>query len=243
MAVADEAALAALGPVQRRGHPARRGRRAGGGRGGGPVLAAALTTRDRDRDRALVVVPLVGSRQRRDVLVVSRAPGDRGFATGDVSTALTFAGHVSLALEVATRQRDQERIQLLEERARIARDLHDHVIQQLFAAGMTVQGVTASLGDGPQAELLDRVVDLVDDAVGQIRTSIFQLRAQPRDPEGCAPPCWPRLPRCARPSASPRTSGSRARSTPSATPSSPATSRRWSGSRCPTSPGTPTPRW
>ncbi len=151
---------------------------------GGLSALPQLTTRDRDRDRALVVVPLVGSRERRDVLVVSRAPGERGFATGDVSTALTFAGHVSLALEVATRQRDQERIQLLEERARIARDLHDHVIQQLFAAGMTVQGVTASLGDGPQAELLERVVDLVDDAVGQIRTSIFQLRADPHDPAG-----------------------------------------------------------
>ena len=184
MAVADEAALAgwalSSGAAVRRDEDGELEAVAEGGLSSLPQL----TTRDRDRDRALVVVPLVGSRQRRDVLVVSRAPGDRGFATGDVSTALTFAGHVSLALEVATRQRDQERIQLLEERARIARDLHDHVIQQLFAAGMTVQGVTASLGDGPQAELLDRVVDLVDDAVGQIRTSIFQLRAQPRDPEG-----------------------------------------------------------
>ncbi|QIK67238.1 GAF domain-containing protein [Nocardioides sp. HDW12B] len=184
MAVADEAALAAWalssGAAIRRDEDGELEAVAEGGLSSLPQLP----TRDRDRDRALVVVPLVGSRERRDVLVVSRAPGERGFATGDVATALTFAGHVSLALEVATRQRDQERIQLLEERARIARDLHDHVIQQLFAAGMTVQGVTASLGDGPQAELLDRVVDLVDDAVGQIRTSIFQLRAQPRDPAG-----------------------------------------------------------
>ena len=138
----------------------------------------------RDRDRALMVVPLVGSGRPRHALVITRAPGERGFGAGDVSTALTFAGHVSLALEVASRQRDQERIQLLEERARIARDLHDHVIQQLFAAGMTVQGVTASLADRPEAEMLDRVVDLVDDAVGQIRTSIFQLRAQPHDLHG-----------------------------------------------------------
>ncbi len=184
MASADEAALAgwalARGAAVRRDEDGELEVVATGGLSSPPPLL----TRDRDRDRALFVVPLVGSRQRRDVLVVSRAPGKRGFAAGDVSTALTFAGHVSLALEVATRQRDQERIQLLEERARIARDLHDHVIQQLFAAGMTVQGVTASLGDGPQAELLDRVVDLVDDAVGQIRTSIFQLRAQPRDAGG-----------------------------------------------------------
>ena len=144
---------------------------------GGPSLP-------RERGRPLMIVPMAGSGRPHDVLVITRVDGERGFAAGDLSTALTFAGHVSLALEVASRRRDQERIQLLEERARIARDLHDHVIQQLFAAGMTVQGVTASLGEGPETELLERVVDLVDDAVGQIRTSIFQLEAQPRDAEG-----------------------------------------------------------
>lgn len=178
MTDADETALVSW--VLSTGAPIRRdedGELESAAVGGLPALR-------RDRDRALMVVPLIGSGQPRHVLVVTRATGERGFAAGDVSTALTFAGHVSLALELASRHRDQERIQLLEERARIARDLHDHVIQQLFAAGMTVQGVTTSLADRPEAEMLDRVVDLVDDAVGQIRTSIFQLRAQPHDADG-----------------------------------------------------------
>jgi signal transduction histidine kinase len=132
----------------------------------------------------LLVVPLVGSGRQHGALVISRGRGERGFAPGDVETATTFAGHVSLALEVAARRRDQERIQLLEDRARIARDLHDHVIQQLFAAGMTVQGVMAALGDRVEASKLDDVVDLIDEAVGQIRTSIFHLRTQPRDAAG-----------------------------------------------------------
>jgi signal transduction histidine kinase len=132
----------------------------------------------------LLVVALIGSGRQHGALVISRGRGQRGFAPGDVETATTFAGHVSLALEVAARRRDQERIQLLEDRARIARDLHDHVIQQLFAAGMTVQGVMASLGDRPEAAMLDGVVDLVDEAVGQIRTSIFHLRTQPRTAGG-----------------------------------------------------------
>ena len=68
---------------------------------------------------------------------------------------------------------------LLEDRARIARDLHDHVIQQLFAAGMTVQGVASGVGDGPEADMLDKVNDLIDEAIGQIRTSIFHLRPSP----------------------------------------------------------------
>lgn len=135
-------------------------------------------------ERALLVVPLVGSGPAHGALVVTRAAGERGFAPGDVEMATTFAGQVSLALEVAERRRDQARIELLEDRARIARDLHDHVIQQLFAAGMTVQGVTASLGGGTEASMLDGVVDLIDEAVGQIRTSIFHLRAQPRDHGG-----------------------------------------------------------
>jgi signal transduction histidine kinase len=133
---------------------------------------------------ALLAVPLVGSGHRHGALVISRARGERGFAAGDLETATTFAGHVSLALEVAARRRDRERVQLLEDRARIARDLHDHVIQQLFAAGMTVQGVMAALGEGTEATMLDGVVDLIDEAVGQIRTSIFHLRTQPRDAGG-----------------------------------------------------------
>jgi signal transduction histidine kinase len=65
---------------------------------------------------------------------------------------------------------------LMEDRARIARDLHDHVIQQLFAAGMTLQASLPRLGPGPAGESVDRVVDIIDDAIRQIRASVFQLR-------------------------------------------------------------------
>lgn len=132
---------------------------------------------------ALLAVPLAGSGDPQAALVISRR-GERAFSAADLEAAATFAGHVSLALEVAAQRRDRERLQLLEDRARIARDLHDHVIQQLFAAGMTVQGVMTSLGQGTEASMLDEVVDLIDEAVGQIRTSIFHLRSQPRDATG-----------------------------------------------------------
>lgn len=87
-----------------------------------------------------------------------------------------FAYHASVALELADGRRDAQRMVLLEDRARIARDLHDHVIQQLFASGMTLQGASMTLGDAPGAELIEQVVDGIDDAIRQIRTSIFQLR-------------------------------------------------------------------
>lgn len=124
-----------------------------------------------------MLLPLVGVPGVRGVLVAARLQGRRPFTDQDLEMAETFATHTSLALELAGARRDQQRMLLLEDRTRIARDLHDHVIQLLFAAGMTVQGVSSGMTDRPQAELLERVVDNLDDAVKQIRTSIFQLRA------------------------------------------------------------------
>ena len=54
--------------------------------------------------------------------------------------ATSFASHASVALELADGRREAQRMALFEDRARIARDLHDHVIQQLFAAGITAPG-------------------------------------------------------------------------------------------------------
>jgi signal transduction histidine kinase len=124
----------------------------------------------------VMLVPLVASERVRGVLMTGRRFGSRRFNEVDLEMATTFATHASLALEVADARLDQERMALLEDRTRIAQDLHDHVIQQLFAAGMTVQGVAVGITDPARARMLDKVVDTLDDAVKQIRTSIFQLR-------------------------------------------------------------------
>jgi len=125
---------------------------------------------------AVMVLPLMTSDGPKGSLVAGRLRGRRAFTEEDLTMASTFANHASLALELAEARRDQQRMILLEDRARIARDLHDHVIQQLFAAGMTVQGVSAGLAGGPDSDLLENVVDHIDEAIRQIRTSIFQLR-------------------------------------------------------------------
>jgi signal transduction histidine kinase len=115
--------------------------------------------------------------------MVGRLRGHRGFSAAEVEMATTFASHASVALELAEARREAERLALLEDRTRIARDLHDHVIQQLFAAGMTIQGVTATLPRDTRATArLGAVVDDLDEAIRQIRTSIFQL--QPRAARG-----------------------------------------------------------
>jgi signal transduction histidine kinase len=78
-------------------------------------------------------------------------------------------------MELATARAERERMMLREDRDRIARDLHDHVIQRLFAAGMTLQGVPG-LRPAEQAARVDRIVTDIDDVIAQIRTSIFGLR-------------------------------------------------------------------
>ncbi|MGL5819387.1 MAG: GAF domain-containing sensor histidine kinase [Phycicoccus sp.] len=126
-------------------------------------------------DGPALLLPLHGP--RHTVLVATRPPGGHPFTGPELEMASTFAAQVSVALELAQAREDQQRMALLEDRARIARDLHDHVIQQLFAAGMTVQGVASTLDDPERTQALAGVVDTLDEAVKRVRTSIFHLRA------------------------------------------------------------------
>jgi signal transduction histidine kinase len=126
----------------------------------------------------VMVLPLIGSQRMRGALVVGRLHGRHRFDEADLAMATTFANHAATALELADARADQQRVVLLEDRDRIARDLHDHVIQRLFAAGLTVQSVAAGMGGDDRAERLDRVVTGIDETIRQIRTSIFQLRGQ-----------------------------------------------------------------
>jgi PAS domain S-box-containing protein len=77
----------------------------------------------------------------------------------------------------------EESVQLLEERERIARDLHDHVIQRLFAAGMALEGSVAR-ADPDVATRITRVVDDLDDTIRQLRSVIFDLQDRQRSASG-----------------------------------------------------------
>jgi signal transduction histidine kinase len=130
----------------------------------------------------LMVLPLVGTQRVRGALVVGRLHGRPLFSTADLEMATMFANHAAIAVELADARADQQRMALLEDRDRIARDLHDHVIQRLFGAGLTIESVAAGLDADPRAQRLTRAVSDIDDTIRQIRTSIFQLRG-PLGPE------------------------------------------------------------
>ncbi len=124
----------------------------------------------------MLALPLGGGARARGVLAIGRRHGRHLFTSADLEMAATFADHAAVALELADARTVQQRLALLTDRDRIARDLHDHVIQRLFALGLTVQSVAAGLGDDARAQRLDRVVTDIDDTIRQTRTSIYQLR-------------------------------------------------------------------
>jgi signal transduction histidine kinase len=125
---------------------------------------------------AVMVVPLIGTDEPRGALAVGRRRGRPRFDEADLDMATAFANHAALALELADARADQQRMLLLEDRDRIARDLHDHVIQRLFASGLVLQSIAAGLGAGDRADRLQRVVVDLDETIAQVRSSIFGLR-------------------------------------------------------------------
>lgn len=121
-----------------------------------------------------VLVPITGPGVERGMLAVFRGPSRPAFAPAEVEAATMFAAHMTLALELADSRAHRERVALLDERDRIARDLHDHVIQRLFAIGLSLQSVAPGL-DGEPAKRVLAGVDDIDDTIGQIRSTIYRL--------------------------------------------------------------------
>ena len=128
-----------------------------------------------------MAIPLVASGKNHGALVVSRAPGGGQFTSTDLQMAADFAGRISVAMQLANARADRERMLLFEDRARIARDLHDHVIQQLFATGLELQSVAGTLPPGTIADRVSRSIDTLDATIAQTRTVIFALSATRSD--------------------------------------------------------------
>ncbi|WP_327426097.1 sensor histidine kinase [Streptomyces sp. NBC_01236] len=124
----------------------------------------------------VVAVPLGTSGKARGVLLLGRVQGGAPFGDADTGPLLGFADQAALALELAERRRDAEQIALLQDRDRIARDLHDLAIQRLFAAGMTLQSAQRFMEHAEGMERLARTVDDLDDTIKIIRSTIFGLR-------------------------------------------------------------------
>jgi len=120
--------------------------------------------------------PLVGEAGVRGAIVVARYAGSPPFSRTDVEMAEQLALHAAVALELADGRRDEARVAMLEDRHRIARDLHDHVIQRIFATELTLEAVTGRATDPAVREALGRAIEDLDETIRRIRTAIFTLQ-------------------------------------------------------------------
>ncbi|MCW2878482.1 MAG: Histidine kinase [Sphaerisporangium sp.] len=126
-----------------------------------------------------VAVPLGAAGAVRGVLSLGKRSGRIPFSQSHVRMLHSFAGQASIALELAEAREDAERLGLLEDRDRIAKDLHDVVIQRLFAIAMTLMSAVR-LVDRPEASSrLQHAIDELDGTIRQIRSTIFALQTPP----------------------------------------------------------------
>ncbi|HEY3007483.1 MAG TPA: GAF domain-containing sensor histidine kinase [Micromonosporaceae bacterium] len=124
-----------------------------------------------------LIAPLATSQALHGLLVAAQRPGEHRPADDDQPLLTSFAGQAALALERATAQEEREQLVVLEDRERIARDLHDVVIQRLFATGLQLQ-TAATLATRPEvATRINTSVDELDTTIRDIRTAIFELRS------------------------------------------------------------------
>ncbi len=145
----------------------------------GPADATLASVAEAGAGGPAMACPLVGEAGVRGAVVVARRAGSRPFTPTDVEMAEQLATHAALALELADGRADEERIAVLEDRHRIARDLHDHVIQRIFATALSLEAVTARATDATLRGALDRAVEDLDETIRRIRASIFELQEPP----------------------------------------------------------------
>ena len=125
-----------------------------------------------------VFVPLGPAGDVRGVLTAGRNQGALPLSADAVDMLITFAAQAGIGLELAEHRNDAQRLLLFEDRDRIARDLHDLVIQRLFATGMSLQGATALIGDPDVAGRVEKAVDALDETIRDIRSAIFKLQSR-----------------------------------------------------------------
>jgi len=124
------------------------------------------------------IFPLGAAGHARGVMTIGRHPGAMPLPRAAVDLVTTFAAQAAIGLELAERRSDAERLTVFEDRDRIARDLHDLVIQRLYASGMKLQG-TMPMIDRPAAkERVSSVVDDLDVTIKDIRQAIFALQGR-----------------------------------------------------------------
>ncbi|WP_051840686.1 GAF domain-containing sensor histidine kinase [Streptomyces sp. NRRL F-5126] len=140
-----------------------------------------MTTAVRERFGPSMMLPLQHGGRLIGTLTVPRSRGRRPYTSVDRLLASQFASQAALALVLADAQHNRERLAVYEDRDRIARDLHDLVVQRLFATEMMLESTRRRAGTGETAALLGRATDELDSTIQEVRTAIFALQQPPAE--------------------------------------------------------------
>ncbi|MFJ3667999.1 GAF domain-containing sensor histidine kinase [Streptomyces sp. NPDC090106] len=130
----------------------------------------------------VMMLPLHSDGRVLGALVTPRTRGERPFTETERALAVQFASQAALALMTAEAQRDRERLAVFEDRDRIARDLHDLVVQRLFATGMMLESARRGSVVPEVRQGVGKAVDELDVTIQEIRTAIFALQQSPAEP-------------------------------------------------------------
>ena len=125
----------------------------------------------------LLAIDLSAQGAHHGLLLLVRAPGTGPFAKTDVEMGAVFGSHVALALELDRIHRLREQLVVFTDRDRIARDLHDVVIQRLFAAGLSIQSLRRFTTGEPALTRIDAVTSELDETIRDLRNTIYSLRS------------------------------------------------------------------
>ncbi|WAE76150.1 GAF domain-containing protein [Streptomonospora nanhaiensis] len=158
-----------LGRVYRSGEPVQTDVSASDGDGTGFLTRLGVGP--------VLVLPFGPPDGARGVLVLARGRGGGDFQDSWLSMLSPFADQAAVALELAEARLDSERLSVLEDRDRIARDLHDTVIQRLYATAITLMGTVRRIEDTVSSQRVQNAVDDLDDTIRQIRSTIFALQS------------------------------------------------------------------
>ncbi|MCX4667429.1 GAF domain-containing protein [Streptomyces sp. NBC_01381] len=140
-----------------------------------------MTTRVRTRFGPSMMLPLQAGGRLIGTLALPRSRGARAYTSVERLLATQFASQAALALVLADAQQSRQRLAVFEDRDRIARDLHDLVVQRLFATGMMLESTRRRAGSPKVESALDQAVDELESTIQEVRTAIFALQQPPAD--------------------------------------------------------------
>ncbi len=129
----------------------------------------------------LVVSPLVTANGQAGLLAVGRFTGNPEFGREEVRVVESFSQMAGLAVEISQGQSVRDQLALVADRERIARDLHDHVIQRLFAVGMSLQATANSITEDRTLERISESIEEIDATIRDVRSTIFSLELRAKE--------------------------------------------------------------